>query len=149
MVSPNAVRPATPQLPLNARVYGRGSYTQLMANIALTVTGDAGLALHTLMAELTEMGYTVTPDPGGWGGSAEVGSAVGRALLGGFSRRMKLGFNLSQGYLPNQYLVVVEPKMSGASGGAIGVSRAKKEITEVQERLVLRFAAAGQLVQTT
>src|SRR5688572_9015479 len=110
-----------------------------------TTGSDASAVLETLESALTAEGYTVTVDESGWAGRAEVGSKVGRALAGGFVRRMVLDFNLSQGTDPGTNRLVVAPASSGWSGGALGASKAKKEMTAVAAAVHQALAEKGLL----
>lgn len=107
-----------------------------------TTGPDASAVLETLTGALEAQGYTVTRDESGWAGRAEVGSKVGRALAGGFVRRMILDFTISQGETGTNRLVVA-PASSGWSGGALGASKAKKEMTAVASGIHEALAARG------
>jgi hypothetical protein len=111
-----------------------------------TTGPDASAVLETLNGALTSQGYTVTPDESGWAGRAEVGSKVARALAGGFARRMVLDYTLSQGDQPDTNRLVVAPATSGWSGGAIGASKAKKEMDAVASAIHQALAGRGLLI---
>ncbi len=117
-----------------------------MDPIVLTTTGEPTAVLHTALTSLQGLGYGVTPDASGWGGRAEVGSAVGRVLLGGFSRRMIVDYSLSQGPAEGQWQLTLVPAMTGASGGALGLSKAKKEWAGIGATLGTALNTSGQLV---
>jgi hypothetical protein len=110
-----------------------------------TTGPDAAAVLDALKGTLEAQGYTVTPDESGWAGRAEVGSKVGRALAGGFVRRMILDFTISQGE-PGTTRLVVAPASSGWSGGALGASKAKKEMTAVASGVHQALSERGLLV---
>ena len=107
-----------------------------------TTGPDAAAVLDTVKTTLESQGYTVTVDESGWAGRAEVGSKVGRALAGGFVRRMLLDFSISAGE-PGTNRLVVAPASSGWSGGALGASKAKKEMTAVASGIHQALAARG------
>jgi hypothetical protein len=107
-----------------------------------TTGPDAAAVLDTMKQTLESQGYTVTVDESGWAGRAEVGSKVGRALAGGFVRRMVVDFAVSQG-APGTTQLVIAPATSGWSGGAIGASQAKKEMTAVASGVHQALAARG------
>ena len=67
-----------------------------------TTTADAGAVLTTVGTALQSLGYTVTANADGWSGRAEVGSKVGRALAGGFVRRMIVNYQVGQGVQPSR-----------------------------------------------
>lgn len=106
-----------------------------MDPITFSTVGDPATVVAITGQQLASLGYSVTPGPDGWSGVAEVGNAVGRALGGGFVRRMKVTYGITQGYGPGESVLTVAPAMSGLSGGALGVSKAKKEMTSIHERL--------------
>ena len=110
-----------------------------------TTGPDASAVLATLNEALVAQGYTVTPDETGWAGRAEVGSKAARALAGGFARRMVLDYRVSQGDQEGTTQLVVAAASSGWSGGAIGASKAKKEMANVAQAVHAALAAKGQL----
>ena len=112
-----------------------------------TTTADAGAVLTTVGTALQSLGYTVTPNADGWSGVAEVGSKVGRAFGGGFVRRMIVNYQLSQGVAPDTTVAHIAPAMSGISGGAMGMSKAKKEMASIAETVYAALAANGQLAE--
>ena len=115
-----------------------------------TTTADAAGALTTVGTALQSLGYTVTPNDDGWSGKAEVGSKVGRALGGGFVRRMIVDYQLTQGAQPDTSLVQITPAMSGIGGGALGISKAKKEMASIGETVHGALAAlAGHVFWTS
>jgi hypothetical protein len=61
------------------------------------------------------------------------GSAVGRALLGGFVKRNKFSVSIDQ--TMSGYTISLDKAMSGTMGGALGVSKINKELTAVQQML--------------
>lgn len=89
--------------------------------------GDPQVAIGHLVGQLQAYDFRITPNPDGYSGSAEVGSAAKRALLGGFARRNKLEYRLSQSPVPEQFILEVQITMTGAGGGAIGYTKAKRE----------------------
>lgn len=107
---------------------------------------DASAVLATLNGALVAQGYSVTPDETGWAGRAEVGSKAARALAGGFARRMVLDYRLTQGDQEGTTRLVVEAASSGWSGGAMGASKAKKEMASVAQSVHDALAANGLLV---
>lgn len=125
--------------PVRAPTVGR------MDPVTLIVTGDPQAALATVTGALQSLGYSVQPDPSGWRGRAEVGSKAARALAGGFSRRMVLDYTVTQAQQPGAFQVVVAPATSGWSGGALGASKAKKELQSVGSTLWNAFATQGTL----
>ncbi|HBX10288.1 hypothetical protein [Candidatus Neomicrothrix sp.] len=112
-----------------------------------TTTADAGAVLTTVGTALQSLGYTVTPNADGWSGRAEVGSKVGRALAGGFVRRMIVNYQVGQGVQPETSEVQIAPAMSGIGGGALGISKAKKEMASIAQAVHGALAANDQLAQ--
>lgn len=110
-----------------------------------TTGADAGAVLATVGEVLASQGYTVTPDETGWAGRAEVGSKAARVLAGGFARRMVLDFAVRQGAHAGTHQLVIAPASSGWSGGAIGASKAQKEMSAVAEGVHHQLAARGLL----
>lgn len=122
-----------------------GRYGVPMDPLNVTTQGDPAAILQTAGGALSQLGYTVTPDGSGWAGRAEVGSSAGRVLLGGFSRRMILDYSITQGLAEGQWQLIVAPGMTGASGGLIGVNKAKKEMASVATTITEALRTAGQL----
>lgn len=117
-----------------------------------TTSADGAAVLRTVGETLASQGYTLTPDESGWGGRAEVGSKAARALAGGFARRMILDYAVTQGAEPGTTLLRISPASTGWSGGALGASKAQKEMASVvngvhealvQQGLVVSTAAPG------
>ena len=115
--------------------------------LSWATTADAGAVLTTVGTALQSLGYTVTPNADGWSGTAEVGSKVGRAIGGGFVRRMIVNYQLTQGVQPDTTVAQIAPAMSGIGGGALGMSKAKKEMASIAETVHGALAANGQLAQ--
>lgn len=115
--------------------------------LSWTTTADAAGALNSMGTALQSLGYTVTPNEDGWSGTAEVGSKVGRALAGGFVRRMIVNYQVSQGVQPDTMVAQIAPAMSGIGGGALGMSKAKKEMASIAETVHGALSANGQLAQ--
>ena len=113
--------------------------------VTFTAVGDPAAVVALAGQHLASLGYTVTPGPDGWSGTAEVGNAVVRALAGGFSRRMKVSYAVTQGHAEGQWLLTIAPTMSGASGGALGMSKAKKEMASIGETVGGALAQHGHL----
>ena len=116
-----------------------------MDPIVYSPVGDPVAIVAITGDRLASLGYSVTPGPDGWGGQAEVGNAVARAIGGGFTRRMKVTYALTQGYSPGQWLLTIAPAMSGASGGALGMSKAKKEMRSIAEAVAMGLTQFGHL----
>jgi hypothetical protein len=116
-----------------------------MEPVAFRTTADSAAVLSTIGSALASLGYSVTPHPDGWGGRAEVGSAAVRFLAGGFSRRMIVEYRLTQGDQPGVTRVVISPAMTGMSGGALGVSKAKKEMNNIHQTVGGALSQAGLL----
>lgn len=114
--------------------------------IIFTAVGDPAAIVALAGQQLASLGYTVTPGDDGWSGAAEVGNAVVRALAGGFSRRMKVTYAITQGYVEGQWVLTIAPAMSGASGGALGMSKAKKEMASITESVGGLLHQHGHLV---
>lgn len=115
--------------------------------LSWTTTSDAGAVLNTLGTALQSLGYTVNPNADGWSGQAEVGSKVGRVLAGGFVRRMIVNYQVSQGVQPDTSVAQIAPAMSGIGGGALGMSKAKKEMASIAETVHAALNANGLLAQ--
>ena len=76
-----------------------------------------------------------------------MGSKVGRALAGGFVRRMIVNYQVGQGVQPETSEVQIAPAMSGIGGGALGISKAKKEMASIAQAVHGALAANDQLAQ--
>ena len=72
---------------------------------------------------------------------------MGRAIGGGFVRRMIVNYQLTQGVQPDTTVAQIAPAMSGIGGGALGMSKAKKEMASIAETVHGALAANGQLAQ--
>jgi hypothetical protein len=116
-----------------------------MEPIIFSTAGDPASVVATAGRQLASLGYTVTAGPDGWSGEAEVGSKVGRAIGGGFVRRMKVTYAVTQGHEPNQWILNITPGMTGASGGAIGMSKAKKEMKSIADSVGGALTQLGHL----
>lgn len=116
-----------------------------MDPISFVVVGDPSNAVATVGSSLSTLGYKVEPSPDGWSGRASVGSAAARALAGGFTRRMVVGYLVSQGPSPEVFHVVITPAVSGWSGGALGASKAKKELEKIRAAVGGAFQQQGIL----
>lgn len=114
--------------------------------IIFTTVGDPASVVALAGQQLGSLGYTVTPGPDGWSGEAEVGNAVVRALAGGFSRRMKVTYAVTQGYTDGQWVLTISPAMTGASGGALGMSKAKKEMASITDGIGGALVSHGHIV---
>lgn len=90
------------------------------------IYGDPVAVAQTTHNALSSLGYRVTPRPDGYSGDAEVGSAAGRVLGGGFVRRHKLVYQVVLGPTGIHELRIT-PAMTGLGGGALGAHKAKKE----------------------
>jgi len=62
------------------------------------------------------------------------GSAVARALVGGFVKRNKFSVNIVQN-ANNGLNIIFDKAMSGFSGGVIGMSKMDKEFSRLQQML--------------
>lgn len=113
--------------------------------IIFTAVGDPASVVALAGQQLGSLGYTVTPGADGWSGEAEVGNAVVRALAGGFSRRMKVSYAVTQGYTEGQWVLTISPGMSGMSGGALGMSKAKKEMASITDSVGGALAQHGHI----
>lgn len=113
--------------------------------IIFTTVGDPAAVVALAGQQLTALGYTVTPGADGWSGEAEVGSKVGRALVGGFVRRMKVDYAVTQGYTEGQWVLTISPGMSGMGGGALGVSKSKKEMASIFDGVGAALAQHGHV----
>jgi len=69
------------------------------------------------------------------------------AIGGGFVRRMIVNYQLTQGVQPDTTVAQIAPAMSGIGGGALGMSKAKKEMASIAETVHGALAANGQLAQ--
>ena len=70
---------------------------------------------------------------------------VGRALAGGFVRRMKVTYAVTQGYTDGQWVLTISPGMTGMGGGALGVSKSKKEMVSIYESVAEALARHGHV----
>jgi len=113
--------------------------------VIFTAVGDPAAIVGIAGQQLASLGYSVTPGPDGWSGEAEVGSAVGRVLGGGFVRRMKVGYSVTQGPVEGQWVLAVNPGMSGAGGGALGMSKSKKEMASIAQGIGTALAQQGHI----
>lgn len=113
-----------------------------MDTILWPITGDTTTVLPTASTALQSIGYKVSPTEDQWTLNAEVGSAIGRALGGGFVRRNKVAIGVFTGSDGATYLRL-EPQMTGMSGGAMGLQRAKKEHEKLRTALGSHLHNAG------
>lgn len=107
---------------------------------------DATTVLNTALGALQSFGYTITPTDQ-WSGRAEVGSSSGRALGGGFSRRMIVDYRIAAGADQSSTQMVITPAMTGWSGGLMGVSKAKKEMESIWTTVGGALHSAGLMRQ--
>ncbi len=113
--------------------------------IIFTAVGDPAAVVAIAGQQLANLGYTITLGADRWSGEAEVGSKVGRVLAGGFVRRMKVTYAVTQGYTDGQWVLTISPGMSGMGGGALGVSKSKKEMTSIYESVAEALARHGHV----
>ena len=93
---------------------------------------DANAVVAAVAAYFAARGYALeegAPHDGMYG----TGSAVGRALLGGFVPRYKFKVAVYSG--EGVALLDFSKGMSGAVGGALGAAKMAKEFTAIQEEL--------------
>jgi hypothetical protein len=107
---------------------------------------DAAAVLSTTLGAIQSLGFTVNPVDE-WSGQAEVGSKAARALGGGFARRMVVSYQLSGGADQSSTRMVITPAVSGWSGGAMGASKAKKEMESIWSTVGGALHQAGLLRQ--
>ena len=113
-----------------------------MLSTMWTLQGDPAQALGLATAAFQQAGFTVAPGEDGWSGRAEVGSSMGRFLGGGFVRRHIVDYSVISAADGN-WQFVLTPAMSGASGGALGMSKAKKEQQALVDALTNAFMGYG------
>ena len=113
--------------------------------IIFTAVGDPAAVVAIAGQQLANLGYTVTLGADRWSGEAEVGSKVDRALAGGFVRRMKVTYAVTQGYTDGQWVLTISPGMTGMGGGALGVSKSKKEMVSIYESVAEALARHGHV----
>ncbi len=107
---------------------------------------DAATVLSTTLGAIQSLGFSVNPVDE-WSGQAEVGSKAARALGGGFARRMVISYQLSGGADQTSTRVTIAPAVSGWSGGAMGASKAKKEMESLYTTVGGALHQAGLLRQ--
>lgn len=115
-----------------------------MEPIVFETGPDAATVLRTATAALESIGYAIAPVDE-WSGQAEVGSKAARALAGGFARRMVVTYQVSGGAQPTTSRVTIAPAVSGWSGGAMGASKAKKEMQSISTAVGGALHQAGLL----
>lgn len=110
-----------------------------MEPLAFDLSGDPSTALNAALGAMSGLGYRITPDPGGWSGTAEVGSVAARVLAGGFVRRMVVNYRVET-VGDGSSRLTIEPGASGWSGGALGASKAKKEFRSIADAVTSALA---------
>lgn len=111
---------------------------------AWQIQGDPESVVNATSQALAEIGYQVFPAEMPYSGRAEIGSAVARALLGGFVKRHKVTYIVQPGPTGTVELQV-RPAMTGWSGGALGKSRSASAHNEVLRIVEARLVPAGLL----
>jgi len=111
--------------------------------VEFTVTGDPAMAKATAEQALTSRKFRTT-----WNddrtATAERGSKAGNILAGSFAQYYKIGVEL-RSLRPGETVIRVESQSSGMAGGALGVSRTRKNFTSLRTELEAAFGAAGVL----
>jgi len=107
------------------------------------LAGDPVVARNTVEHALVARKFRVAwADP--WTGSAERGSKVGNMLAGAFAQYMRVDIRLVDA--GNGLTTVRVSKAStGAMGGALGVSKTRKNLASLRAELEAVFAGAGVL----
>jgi anti-sigma-K factor RskA len=114
-------------------------------SVSFTVMGDAVRARATAEQALEAKRFRITWSDE-WNAVAERGSKVANALAGAAAQYMKLLVSLQRGDTPDHTVIRLEKGSSGAMGGAIGVSRTRKNLLTLRDELAATFQAAGVLV---
>ena len=98
-----------------------------MLSTMWTLQGDPAQALGLATAAFQQAGFTVAPGEDGWSG---------------FVRRHIVDYSVVSAADGN-WQFVLTPAMSGASGGALGMSKAKKEQQALVDALTNAFMGYG------
>jgi hypothetical protein len=113
------------------------------SSIDFVLAGDPAAARASADNALMQQKFHVT-----WNndliGTAERGSKVVTAVIGGRSSYMKVGMAL-RATDPGQTTLHIEPETSGWLGGAFGANRVRKEFGSLRADLEKEFRAAGVL----
>ena len=112
-----------------------------MASIALPVT-DPTAARPTVAQALEGQGFTVTWTDD-WTAEAVIGSKAGVALAGGFKPHIRLQASFTAA--EQGAWVQVAQTTTGATGGALGLSKTKKKWRATVDALTGDLQSAGLL----
>ena len=111
--------------------------------IDFLVTGDPAAARATAEQALLARNFRVVWHDD-WTATAERGSQLANALLGAFAQYFRVGVRLMSSD-PGETTVRVEQQTIGMLGGAIGMSRVRKNMATLRTELEAAFQAAGVL----
>jgi hypothetical protein len=112
-------------------------------SIDFLVVGDPVAARVTAEQALLARKFRVTWHDD-WTATAERGSAALNAVAGAFAQYFKVGVRvMSAG--PGQTTLRLERQSSGMMGGAIGMSKTRKNMATLRTELEATFGAAGVL----
>ncbi|MGA9112562.1 MAG: hypothetical protein WB802_02020 [Candidatus Dormiibacterota bacterium] len=111
--------------------------------IDFLVTGDPAAARATAEQALLARNFRVVWHDD-WTATAERGSQLANALLGAFAQYFRVGVRLMSSD-PGETTVRVEQQTIGMLGGAIGMSRVRKNMATLRTELEATFQAAGVL----
>jgi hypothetical protein len=113
------------------------------SSVDFVLAGDPATARASADSALTQQKFQVT-----WTndqtGTAERGSKVVTALVGGKKSYMKVGMAL-RNTDPGQTTLHIEPATSGWSGGPLAANRVSKDFASLRADLEQQFRAAGVL----
>ncbi|MDR0964777.1 MAG: hypothetical protein LBM60_09190 [Clostridium sp.] len=111
------------------------------------VSGEPAVARNTVYASLESQGFKLKPI-NDWSADAERGSAVASIMLGSLAgkqgRHVKLRVTCQTA--PEGMVITLEEGTSGASGGLLGASQAKKIYKEIYTIVGTAFQGAGVLI---
>jgi hypothetical protein len=116
-----------------------------MKAIDFTVVGDAERAKVTAVDALQQKGFRIEWSDE-WSATAEKGSKVKNALLGGFAQYIKLGLEVRSASMPGHSVIRLTQGSKGYAGGALGVSKTNKARNQLRDELAAIFQNAGVLV---
>lgn len=111
--------------------------------IDFLVIGDPAAARATAEQALLARNFRVVWHDD-WTATAERGSQFANALLGAFAQYFRVGVRLMSAD-PGETTVRMEQQTIGMLGGAIGMSRTRKNMATLRTELEATFQAAGVL----
>lgn len=114
-----------------------------MQQATFTYVGDPGTLRDQVMSYLREQKYTIRPR-NDWQFEAELGSAVGKAMLGVFTKNVRIEVAFNTAPDGAQTLTITRTTV-GWAGGLIGVVQAGDQFDALMVEFQRRLANAGLL----